>query len=125
MVVALLGSGLFIGYMQLYARLFACHETYCKSIAFETSGWHDKERRRAPEYVRVRMADSLLKQDLIGRPRREIDTLLGPPDETDYFLDYDYVYWLGPESGMFGIDSEWLGIKFDGDIVTEATLLRD
>ena len=48
-----------------------------------------------------------------GRSRGEIVALLGEPTTTDYFKDYDLVYWLGPERGLISIDSEWLVIRLD------------
>ncbi len=57
--------------------------------------------------------------------KTEIDESLGVPPETNYFREYDYVYWLGPERGFMSIDSEWLGIRFENDVVLEARLLRD
>ena len=35
----------------------------------------------------------------------------GVPPPTDYFREYDYAYWLGPERGLFSIDSEWLVVR--------------
>ena len=37
----------------------------------------------------------------------------------------DYVYWLGPERGLFSIDSEWLVLKFKDNVVTRAAVLTD
>ena len=79
------------------------------------------------EPVRLRMVDDLLARRLIdGKTRAEVIALLGPPPETSYFRQYDLVYWLGPERSIFGIDSEWLGIRFGVDgRVKDVRLLRD
>jgi hypothetical protein len=77
--------------------------------------------------VRLRMVDSLLRRHrLVGMSRAEIAALLGTPHPTEYFRNYDLVYWLGPERGFISIDSEWLVIRFDSnDRVAEARIVRD
>ena len=77
--------------------------------------------------VRLRMVDDLLRRHrLIGQNRNDVLTLLGSPPKTQYFGQYDLVYWLGPERGVFSIDSEWLAIHFDGrDHVDKADVVRD
>jgi hypothetical protein len=36
------------------------------------------------------------------------------------------VYWLGPERGPFGIDSEWLCVRLDShDRVVSSVILKD
>jgi hypothetical protein len=48
------------------------------------------------------------------------------PPKTDYFSDYQIVYWLGPERGFISIDSEWLAIWIGPDQrVTDARIVRD
>lgn len=75
---------------------------------------------------KLAMVDDLLAQNiLVGMTRPEIDALLGTPPQTSYFRDFDYVYWLGPERGFISIDSEWLCIDFDKDVVVDARLMRD
>ena len=53
---------------------------------------------------------------IVEKLQVEIDQILGKPPKTNYFNEYDYIYWLGPERGFFGIDSEWLVIKFRNSI---------
>ena len=56
----------------------------------------------------------------------EIISVLGTAPPTDYFREYDFVYWLGPERGLFGIDSEWLVLKYGADgRVTEYRIVTD
>ncbi len=78
------------------------------------------------DYVRIKMVDDLLnRNNLIGMSKNEVNDLLGVPPKTEYFSNYDYVYWLGPERGFMSIDSEWLVIKFENDKVIEAKITRD
>ncbi|MBD1864951.1 MULTISPECIES: hypothetical protein [Trichocoleus] len=73
------------------------------------------------------MVDDLLKRHtLAGKSRSEVIALLGQPGTTDYFQDYDLVYWLGPERGLMSIDSEWLIIRLDAQgRVSEHQLVTD
>lgn len=65
---------------------------------------------------RQRMADGFMRKNTLhGKTREDVDALLGPDSDSGYFRDYDLVYWLGPERGFVGIDSEWLVIKFSPD----------
>ncbi len=65
--------------------------------------------------IRLRMVDDLLRgHDFKGWSREAVTNLLGAPDQTRYFNDWDFVYYLGP--GRFGDaigDSEWLMFRFD------------
>ena len=47
--------------------------------------------------------------------REQVTAIVGEPDKTNYFSDWDMVYWLGPERGFMGIDSEWLVFRLDGE----------
>ncbi len=77
-------------------------------------------------YARQNMVDDLLRRyDLRGMPKEKIDLLLGKPASTQYFREFDYVYWLGSERGFFPIDSEWLCIKFQNAKVSEVKLCTD
>jgi hypothetical protein len=66
---------------------------------------------------RVYMVDDLLSRTkLIGRSKEEVITLLGKPDDPEYFTDdNNFVYYLGNERGFISIDSELLVIWFDVD----------
>lgn len=76
--------------------------------------------------VKINMVDDLLKNyQIIGKSRSEVEELLGKPPITSYFKDYDFVFWLGPERSAFGIDSEWLGIKFQDGKAVQVDILRD
>jgi hypothetical protein len=75
---------------------------------------------------RLRMADGLVgSRSLLGKNAQDVKSLLGPPTKTDKFKNFDLVYWLGPERGWLGVDSEWLLIRFGNGKVVEANIVRD
>jgi hypothetical protein len=73
------------------------------------------------------MADRLVARGiLIGKTKDETVKLLGMPHKTEYFADWDLVYWLGPERGFFNIDSEWLVLRLGTDgCVVDNRIIRD
>ena len=78
--------------------------------AFDTAQWSDEAQVEAG--VRRGMADGLVADEvLIGRTRAEVVAMLGEPPPTEYFRNWDLVYWLGPERGFISIDSEWLVVR--------------
>ena len=92
--------------------------------SFNSQEWKSHTNERNP--VKLNMVDDLLSShQLVGMSKKEVEELLGKPPVTGYFKEYDYVYWLGPERGAFGIDSEWLGIKFKDGNVIKIEILRD
>ena len=113
----------FIGYMFFVPAV----SDYAKRRDFDSVSWKNEAIVNELENpIRLSMLDDLLKKhELVGMTRNQIDELLGVPKPTGYFNDYDYVYWLGPERGFISIDSEWLGVKFTNNIVSEAKILRD
>ena len=98
---------------------------YVNHTSFESTAWKQAgEDWDNP--VRLRMVDDLLDEhELKGMSKERIIELLGEPPETEYFREYDFVYWLGPERGFIRIDSEWLVIKFENDVVTKVEIVRD
>ena len=93
---------------------------------FDAEAW----KAAAPEHntvvKRAPMAEDFLRRyDAVGMSRAEIVGLLGDRDATDKFADYDLVYWLGPERGLVGVDSEWLVIRLADGVVTEARIVSD
>ena len=94
-------------------------------VPFQAERWR-AENHRGGEGLRIRMVDDLLRRHrLVGMRRTEIDALLGVPPRSDYFREYDYVYWLGQERGAFAIDSEWLVVEFEGDVVSKVEVVTD
>lgn len=96
--------------------------------SFEAAAWRANEGRGGVWPARLRMVDDLLAREggLRGLHRTEVERLLGPPDESGSFPEWDASYHLGPERGWFRIDSEWLAIRYGADgTVSEARILRD
>jgi hypothetical protein len=94
--------------------------------AFDPAAWQDKAL--IPQGIRLGMADRLLARGtLLGKTRAEVVAMLGKPPDTEYFREWNLVYWLGPErGGFFSIDSEWLVVRIGGDgRVAECRLVRD
>ena len=92
-------------------------------LPFDSAKWKAGQEND----IRIRMVDSLLHNyELRGKTRAEILALLGKPDNTGYFREYDLVYRLGAERGFISIDSEWLVFRLDtNDTVKECTIARD
>jgi len=91
---------------------------------FDPSLWGNSH---TPASVRLRMADDLVdSKKLIGLTRQEVVARLGEPPKTEYFKEFDMVYYLGPERGFISIDSEWLVLKLgpEGRVV-RATIAND
>lgn len=82
---------------------------------FDPAVWKAADRNFT-NTVRIRMVDDLLRRHRFrGMTRGQIIGLIGEPDATEYFKDWDLVYRLGPERGFIGIDSEWLVFRLDGE----------
>lgn len=123
-----IGLGFFLSYVGVIVYLIGgpVVKDYANRIPFDAVQWKDEKQIYSTNPVRVRMVDDLLKKHpLVGMDREQVDVLLGIPPQTAYFSDYEYVYWLGPERGFMSIDSEWLAVKFENEVVSEARILRD
>lgn len=98
-----------------------------RRIPFESASWQNPGKVDGQDPIRIRMVDDLVRsRRLDHQSRAEVDKLLGKPTSTNYFKEYDLVYWLGPERGFFSIDSEWLVIRFDkSEFVQEYRIVRD
>jgi hypothetical protein len=58
--------------------------------------------------------------------RGQVTAIVGKPTKTEYFKEWDLVYWLGPERGWVSIDSEWLVFRFNSQQkVTDCKIVRD
>jgi len=95
-------------------------------VTFDSSVWKASLSTQ-DDPIRLRMVDDLLRRyQLRGMREEELVALLGKPPQTDYFSDYQFVYWLGPERGFISIDSEWLAVRIGSDQrVTDARIVRD
>ena len=73
------------------------------------------------------MVDDLLRRHSFrGMTREQVTAIVGEPDKTEYFKEWDLVYWLGPERGFMSIDSEWLVFRLDSQKkVTDLRIVRD
>jgi hypothetical protein len=82
---------------------------------FDSAAWQSESSRSSTNAVRIRMVDDLLsRHNFRGMTREQTVAIVGEPDMTEYFRDWDMVYWLGPERGLLSIDSEWLVFRLDG-----------
>lgn len=102
-----------------------------RETRFDPVIWQASPTREDPDFkhpVRQRMVDDLIRRRLLsGGTRDAVESLLGPPDDTAYFREYDLVYMLGPERrSLFSIDDEWLVIRFDSSgRASEVRLVTD
>ena len=96
---------------------------------FDAALWRNQEKIKQDIMwpPRLCMVDDLLhKHELRGLSREQVVALIGEPDKTEYFSDWDLVYLLGPERGFIRIDSEWLVFRLDNQKkVTEYRIVRD
>jgi hypothetical protein len=92
---------------------------------FDAAAWQGEAH--LTNDVRIRMVDDLLRRHRFGGMTREqVAAIVGQPDKTDYFRDWDMVYWLGPERGFISIDSEWLVFRLDSQKkVTDFRIVTD
>lgn len=92
---------------------------------FDSDRW--KQAEAPGGYTRLRMVEHLIASErLVGLTRAEIVSTLGPPDGTEYFSEWDMVYWLGPERSLISLDSEWLVIRFGrSDTVADYRIVSD
>ena len=88
---------------------------------FESKTWQDLRQVESEDPLRLRMVDELIRSKQLDHLRRaDVETLLGKPSPTDYFQDYDLVYWLGPERRWMSVDSEWLAIRLNKDGIVQS-----
>lgn len=115
--------GVFLAICLVFAGLVGWGLHYLPVTPFSSARW-----KAAPDdRTRVHMVDAfLLTHRLKGMRRQDVVALLGQDPETGYFSDWDLVYYLGPERGLFAIDSEWLVLKFDeGGRVSDWKVVTD
>jgi hypothetical protein len=92
---------------------------------FDATVWKDTLAVYSRLAPRGCMVDDLLAHHkLVGLSRTEVIALLGEDPQSEYFSDYDFVYWLGPKRGLTSKESEWLVMRFgESDQVIEARLV--
>ncbi len=93
---------------------------------FDPVAWKTDDRSYT-NAVRIRMVDDLLQRHSFrGMTREQVVALVGEPDKTEYFKEWDLVYWLGPEHGFISMDSEWLVFHLDSQKkVTDLRIVGD
>lgn len=99
---------------------------------FEAEAWRNQD---ANDHLgdwpsRLCMVDDLMQSgQLFGKTQEEVETLLGPPAPKEFPFGADTAgihYYLGPERGLFRIDSEWLLPNFGQDgKLSQQRLYRD
>ena len=106
--------------------LFLCYRSFFPGRVFDAEQWQVNASQRGAK-VRLAMADRIVARKMLsGKTRTQVTEILGKPPATDYRSDWDLVYWLGPERGFLGIDSEWLVVKLDqNDVVADVKIVRD
>ena len=106
--------------------LFLCFRSFFPGRVFDAEQWQVNASQRGTK-VRLAMADRIVARKMLwGKTRAQVTEILGKPPATDYRSDWDLVYWLGPERGFLGIDSEWLVVKLDqNDVVADVKMVHD
>lgn len=112
LAVAIGGYSAWRGYAAARSQL---SESRCDGhTTFVPSQWMDTTLSRGKLAIRGCMVDDLLeKRDLRGMTQAEVVALIGEPDHPNDVIGYDLVYWLGPQRGLIGTDSEYLVMKLD------------
>ncbi|MGA9770758.1 MAG: hypothetical protein WBV94_17080 [Blastocatellia bacterium] len=113
-------------YMYGSIALEPIKERYNRT-SFDSAKWQDKALIKSENPIRIRMIDDLLKRySFQGMSREEVANILGEPDKTAFFKEWDMVYWLGPERGFISVDSEWLVLRLnEKKEVSEYRIARD
>jgi hypothetical protein len=97
-------------------------------VAFSPALWSapDSSRPTDPTLRQRMLGDLLSRYTLVGVTRDSVVALLGEPPKTNYFREWQLVYWLGPERSLISLDSEWLVLKIDATgVVTEVRTATD
>lgn len=126
--LAAIGGAIVLTYVGLLGFLFLkpAYDDYASRVPFERSAWVAAENQEVRPRRTQMIDDFLATHDLPGMTREQVTALLGEPPETEYFNGWDMVYWLGPERGLFSIDSEWLVLRFGEDArVAEYAVVTD
>jgi outer membrane protein assembly factor BamE (lipoprotein component of BamABCDE complex) len=120
LVACIAGYCTFLVYHLLFSN-------YVQPMPFDSAVWKASPVKLSYDSIRLRMVDDLMKNHTLeGMSRTEIVDLLGEPDTTPHFHDYDMVYQLGQERRSPAIESEWLVMRLDEKgIVTEAKITTD
>lgn len=118
-VLAVIGAGVWFFFGDMFRERLSRQR-------FDSASWK-ADAHSFTNAVRIRMVDDLLRRHSFrGMTRDQVTAIVGEPDKTEYFRDWDMVYWLGPERGFISIDSEWLVFRLDGQKkVSDYRIVRD
>jgi hypothetical protein len=107
--------GAYAGWQAYTGARSQLSESRCDDHStFIQSQWMDTSLVRGKLAIRGCMVDDLLdSHELRGMTREGVIALIGEPDTVNDLSGYDMVYWLGPERGLVGTDSEYLVMKLD------------
>lgn len=112
---------------------FGISVAFVLAIIIASVAYHDKHTFSTSKWLgnpeeRTAIVDDLLeKYELVGMSEENVLSLLGEPDnDYGYFnADNRYVYYMGAERGLFGIDSEWLILDFMDGVVSDSYITTD
>lgn len=130
LLVAIAG-GLAVRYLRSLSVFFYTAMISSRPLPFEADQWqaatYSNHSNSPNDTARVRMVDDLLRQyDFIGLPSVAVFALLGQPTEMPLFSDWDILYFLGPEPGLFSTSHLWLGFQLDDQQrVTNCQVIAD
>jgi hypothetical protein len=83
-------------------------------LPFISERWKNANSRNLKDNTSQRMStDLLMNHKLTGYSRNDIVNLLGEPDSTHNFPEWDMEYYLGTSRRRNTWGSDWLVIKFD------------
>ena len=97
-------------------------------IYFDSDVWKNTPAEFSLESTRLKMVDDFLdKHFIVGMSRDEVISLIGEPDQTEYFKSYEMVYMLGQETdSYFAIDLQWLALDLnDSERVASYNIVTD
>jgi len=85
-------------------------------LRFSSDIWKDESSAQSLDTEALISTREMMLADLVanvlpGKTAAEIEALLGPTQDTEYFasMDKEFIYYMGPERSSFiAIDSEWL-----------------
>lgn len=117
LVLVALG-GLAAHYLQPIGMFLYTVVASSRPLPFDAAQWQSASYRNDShnfkDTARAQMVDDLLHQhDFVGSPSAAVFALLGQPTEVSLFSEWDILYFLGPEPGLFSTSHLWLGFQLD------------
>lgn len=117
-VVLVTVSGLAARYLRPISIFLSTAIASSHPLPFDAAQWQSARYRNdsndPKNTARVQMVDDLLRQHhLVGLSTTAVFALLGQPTEVSLFSEWDILYFLGPEPGLFSTSHLWLGFQLD------------